>query len=164
MELKVLKNDTKPWYGDGLSFTCTQCGNCCTGGPGYVWITRKEIRRLAEFLGLSPEEVVERYCRKVGGRFSLNERRLGPQRNDCIFLKEVPAEPHNGDQVVQSRRICEIYPVRPLQCRTWPFWKENLATRRAWDHAARRCPGMNSGPVRSVEQIEQLRDATEWPE
>jgi uncharacterized protein len=162
MELKVLKNDTRPWYAEGLSFTCTQCGNCCTGGPGYVWITRKEIRLLAEHLQLTPEQVVEQYCRKVGGRFSLREVRRGAQRHDCIFLKEIPAEPHNGDQVVQSRRVCEIYPVRPLQCRTWPFWKENLSSRRAWDTAARRCPGMNSGRLRPASEVEQIRDATEW--
>ena len=28
-----------PWYADGLPFTCTQCGDCCTGDPGYVWVT-----------------------------------------------------------------------------------------------------------------------------
>ena len=48
MNLKVLQNvepqTDLPWYGGGLRFTCTQCGNCCTGQPGYVWISKKEIR------------------------------------------------------------------------------------------------------------------------
>jgi Fe-S-cluster containining protein len=35
-----------------LNFTCTQCGNCCSGEPGYVWVTKEEIRRIAEFLSL----------------------------------------------------------------------------------------------------------------
>ena len=25
-----------PWYNDGLRFTCTRCGHCCTGEPGFV--------------------------------------------------------------------------------------------------------------------------------
>src|SRR5688500_1701558 len=45
MKLTVLNEaDTDaPWFADGLSFTCTACGNCCTGGPGFVWITKEEI-------------------------------------------------------------------------------------------------------------------------
>ena len=40
------------WYRDGLRFECTQCGKCCTGAPGYVWLTIPEIYRIAEFLGI----------------------------------------------------------------------------------------------------------------
>ena len=27
------RDDEAPWYRDGLAFTCTQCGACCTGAP-----------------------------------------------------------------------------------------------------------------------------------
>ena len=37
----------KPWYADGLQFECTQCGDCCTGAPGYVWVNKSEIEALA---------------------------------------------------------------------------------------------------------------------
>ncbi len=40
-----------PWYQDGLRFTCTMCGKCCTGDPGYVWVTDEELAALAKFLG-----------------------------------------------------------------------------------------------------------------
>ena len=30
------------WYEDGLRFSCSQCGNCCTGPPGAVWFTDNE--------------------------------------------------------------------------------------------------------------------------
>lgn len=36
-------SDNLPWYAPGLSFTCTQCGNCCTGEPGVVWVSDEEI-------------------------------------------------------------------------------------------------------------------------
>src|SRR5207248_8895996 len=32
-----------PWYQDGLAFTCTRCGKCCTGEPGFVWVTDDEL-------------------------------------------------------------------------------------------------------------------------
>ena len=152
MKLDVL-TQSQPWFADGLNFTCSQCGNCCTGPPGYVFISAVEIGRLAEHLKTTPEEVVEKYCRRMGARYSLKEKR-GSGGWDCIFLEEV-----------RGKRICTIYPVRPLQCRTWPFWDGNLASRKAWDSAAQRCPGMNSGNRHfSRDQIEALRDAKDWPD
>src|SRR6476660_8667816 len=117
MKLDVIE----PWYGDGLKFTCSTCGNCCTGGPGFVFISKEEIGRLAGHLGLTVYEVVERYCRKIDGQFSLVERRNARGEYDCIFLKEIPPEMGNEGQVRQTRRVCGVYEARPLQCRTWPF-------------------------------------------
>ena len=152
MKLDVLP-EKQPWFADGLDFTCTQCGNCCTGPPGYVHLTDEELRRLANFLKISVEETTERYCRRMGSRLSLKEKR-GRGGWDCIFLEEV-----------EGKRICTVYPVRPLQCRTWPFWDGNLESRKNWDVAAKRCPGMNRGGRHfAQEQIEALRDAQDWPE
>jgi uncharacterized protein len=47
----------EPWFKDGLHFTCTQCGKCCGGKPGYVWVNDEEIAAIAAFLG-EPAEVV----------------------------------------------------------------------------------------------------------
>src|SRR5690606_15561824 len=41
---------TDRWYRDGLRFECTQCGNCCTGMPGHVWVDEADIARIAEYL------------------------------------------------------------------------------------------------------------------
>jgi Fe-S-cluster containining protein len=170
MKLDVLnKSGPDPWYADGLHFTCTQCGNCCTGGPGFVWISPEEIARLAAFLKITPAETVERYCRKIDGRWSLKEFRNAAGNYDCVFLKEekvaVPGGAAGGRSAVLTRRRCGVYDVRPLQCRTWPFWPENLWSRKTWDHAARRCHGMNAGQRHfSRERIDSLRDAKDWPQ
>ena len=167
MKLDVLASNpaqSQSWYADGLRFTCSQCGNCCTGGPGYVWISDDEIVRLAEFLKLTAEETIDKYCRKIHGRFSLRETRRDGLY-DCIFLKEVPAESSsNGDQVVHTRRVCSVYPVRPLQCRTWPFWAENLDSEQDWQRAGRKCPGIGQGRKFTLKQIHAIRDAADWPE
>jgi uncharacterized protein len=157
----------KPWYGDGLDFTCTQCGNCCGGAPGYVWINRDDIVRIAAFLNLSPEEMVNRHCRKIGGRWSLNEGPGPGSEYDCTFLREekVAKRTASGESLALGRRFCSVYAVRPLQCRTWPFWRENLSSRKVWDHSAQRCHGMNHGNRHFTrEQIEAIRDAEQWPE
>jgi hypothetical protein len=36
-----------PWFAGGLSFECTCCGNCCTGGEGAVWFDDDEGRAMA---------------------------------------------------------------------------------------------------------------------
>jgi Fe-S-cluster containining protein len=166
MKLDVLPV-ADPWFADGLTFTCSQCGNCCTGPPGYVFISSAEIQRLADHLKATPAEVIDKYCRKVGSRYSLKEKR-GTGGWDCIFLEEIEStrRPPGADRDIKyTKRICTIYPVRPLQCRTWPFWDGNLGSQKAWDAAAERCPGMNSGSRHFTrQQIEALRDAKDWPQ
>jgi uncharacterized protein len=166
MKLEVISTDEKarPWYAAGLKFTCTQCGNCCTGPTGFVWISEEEIVRLADHLKITPEEVVEKYCRKVAGRFSLTERRTPEGNYDCVFLQEKTAEITFEGAPPAKHKACSIYSVRPLQCRTWPFWRENLSTRQSWKHSGKRCHGMDAGHRHfSLKQIETLRDAEDWP-
>src|SRR5690606_5106857 len=66
-------NHDEPWYKDGLKFTCTQCGNCCTGAPGVVWVDDGEIEKIADYLGKSTGEVRLFHTRPVRGRISLTE-------------------------------------------------------------------------------------------
>lgn len=137
-----------PWYRMGLRFECTQCGNCCTGSPGYVFVTPEEIEKIAEYMGRPGEGLGREYLRRVGRRQSLTEGKDG----DCCFLQHR----ENG------KRVCGIYPVRPLQCRTWPFWDINLEDSEAWADAARGCPGMNRGKRYDLVQIELRLNAQRW--
>ena len=135
------------WYSAGLSFECMHCGNCCTGEPGYVWTTKEEIRRISGFLGRTDGWLDKRDLRRVGLRYSLTEKPNG----DCIFL-----------QRQGSKLVCRIYAVRPLQCRTWPFWNQILRTPDTWNEATRKCPGLNRGRHYDLTQIEALRTQKSW--
>lgn len=134
-----------PWYRDGLQFTCTRCGACCTGAPGYVWVGSEEIEALAAHRGLDPEEFGRRFIRRVGRRFSLIERPNG----DCIFW--------------DRRSGCTVYEARPTQCRTWPFWPENIETPDDWDQVRRGCPGAGRGQWHSVAEIEAAASRSRAP-
>lgn len=152
----------EPWFKDGLSFQCTQCGNCCTGGPGYVWMSDDEIDRLAEFFRLTRDETIRKYCRVIRGKISLKEKRDHLGQYPCIFLSEEEITDKKGRKSL--KRGCTVYPVRPLQCRTWPFWDGNLQDRDAWDAAGEKCPGLNRGKHYPLDQIVALRDAEDWPD
>jgi len=139
------------WFGEtGLSFECTQCGNCCTGPPGFVWFTEDEARALAELLKLDRGEFRRRFAHKVWGRWTLNE--VETERGlDCVFLR----------RDAEGKALCSVYSARPRQCRTWPFWPENLKTQRSWRRAANHCPGMNTGRLYPPEQIRIIRDSND---
>ncbi|HEY2882078.1 MAG TPA: YkgJ family cysteine cluster protein [Pirellulales bacterium] len=123
-----------PWFQDGLKFQCTQCGDCCTGAPGYVWVNADEIAALAKHLGQSIEDFEAKYVRRVGTRKSLIEYENG----DCVFLAD---------------RKCSVYEARPRQCRTWPFWDSNIHSPKAWKKTCEVCPGSGVGKIYSVEEI-----------
>jgi uncharacterized protein len=127
----------QPWFADGLRFKCTGCGDCCTGGPGYVWVTQEEIDALAKRLELTSPEFERRFVRKVGVRRSLKELK----NYDCVFL--------------DANRRCTVYEDRPRQCRTWPFWDSNLKSPEAWQHACEVCPGSGKGKLYSLGEIQE---------
>ncbi len=127
-----------PWYKDGLRFGCTECGKCCTGGPGFVWVTQEELEGLAKLLNISSEMFKRRYVRIRSNRMCLVEKK----NNDCIFL--------------EGKR-CQVYQARPKQCRTFPWWEENLASEESWKSAAKDCEGINeSSPLVPLSEIVQL--------
>jgi Fe-S-cluster containining protein len=126
---------SEPWYADGLRFTCTRCGNCCTGEPGFVWVNDDEVQAIAEFRSEPLEQVVGLYTRREGNRRSLKEK----ANNECIFFERDVG--------------CTIYPVRPRQCRTWPFWEVNTRSPEDWSATAKACPGCNQGELIPAEEI-----------
>mgnify|MGYP002637670099 CR=1 FL=1 len=131
----------QPWYKDGLRFECTQCGDCCTGAPGYVWVNQSEIAALAELID-EPDlaEFERKYVRKIGIRKSLIEYSNG----DCVFFSN-------------ETRGCTVYSARPRQCRTWPFWDSNLRDEEAWEATCEVCPGSGKGQLVQLEEIEERR-------
>lgn len=126
----------EPWFREGLRFECTGCGDCCTGAPGYVWVSAEEIGRLALVLGLSVPAFEARYVRVVENRKSLVEIDQG----DCVFFD-------------RASRQCRVYEHRPMQCRTWPFWQSNLRTPAMWQAVSRICPGCNRGRLFTLGEI-----------
>ena len=129
------------WYKDGLRFTCSQCGDCCTGAPGYVWVNKEEIAAIASIVGIDDIDEFERlYVRKIGIRKSLKEFPNG----DCVFFDN-------------ESRGCNVYSGRPRQCRTWPFWDSNLKSPEAWKETCEVCPGSGKGKLYQIDQIETKR-------
>ncbi len=129
---------SEPFYSEGLRFECTRCHACCRLEPGYVFLSERDIERLMTATRLSRTDFLARYCREVpvgeGLMISLKEK----PNYDCIFW--------DGG--------CTVYPHRPLQCQSYPFWDPNLTSRQAWSTLKGRCPGVGQGKLHSLEEIE----------
>jgi Fe-S-cluster containining protein len=111
-----------------LRFSCQPgCTKCCET-VGYVYFTDDDIARAADFLGLTAAEFEQRYIYRT--RYL--RRMLKPKTAQCHFLRE------GG---------CSIHPVKPVQCRVYPFWPEMVEDRRAWRREARVCPGIGTGDL-----------------
>lgn len=125
----------KFWH-NGLKFECQRCDYCCTFSGGMVTASESEFQMIAEFLNLDFGQFLVQYTTEIDGFRSLKSTSQGP----CIFYE----------------KGCLIYPVRPIQCRTYPFWRDILKSVTRWQSAARHCRGINCHKVWDRETIQQL--------
>src|SRR5579885_255574 len=122
-----------------LRFACQPgCTACCTQ-RGFVYLTESDLTRAAEFLGRARAAFERRYVYRTGQRLRLRV----PRDSQCHFLRA------GG---------CSIHPVKPTQCRIFPFWPELVESRREWRNTARYCPGMGKGPLVRIETAREKAD------
>jgi len=134
----------KHWYHKGLRFKCTQCGNCCRnhGDYAYVYLTEGDLGAITKYLGLERPAFLERYCVREEGW--------------AVLRMDQPACPFLGED-----NRCAIYPVRPKQCATWPFWEENLK-RATWRGPVKECcPGIDQGDLVPADEVDRIARETE---
>ncbi len=126
------------WYQNGLRFSCRQCGQCCWDEGEYteVYVNREDIGLMAEYLELFPSDFYKKYVKRSEDFDVLRSR-----KGACIMLKETR---------------CLVYPVRPRQCATWPFWPENVRRHIWYGEVKKRCPGVGIGRKYTVEEIERI--------
>lgn len=130
------------WIDDSsVKFSCTGCGKCCGHEPGYVFLSKEDISLFCKKLELNRKEFLQKYCRKVGSKISLLEKK----NYDCVFL---------------VNNQCSVYDARPKQCRTYPFWDEVIRSKQSWQEEAKSCEGINhaDGEIITKDQITKWRE------
>ena len=130
---------TKKIYSKEMRFQCQGSSNCCIsrGSYGFVYLSKKDILRLSKYTDLSIKDFIKLYCEKTYGFVHFKERR---KNSECQFLE---------------KKRCSIYKARPTQCRSWPFWSENMKT-KIWNEEIQSfCPGIGKGKIIQQSQIEK---------
>lgn len=129
----------KRFYHDaGIRFECqAECAQCCQLSNGYVFLTEEEAAKIAEDLNISEHEFLQHFTRIIDNQLCL----VDGEDDHCVFLEDYK---------------CSIYKVRPMQCRTYPFWPENLKSKSRWQLIKNECPGIGKGRIYSAREIEDI--------
>ena len=89
-------------------FVCQGCGACCRIKNGIVRVGEAEIKRIADFLGMSEQSFIN------------NETEVAPDRKGLILK----SRPDDSCVYLTEDNRCRIHPVKPDKCRTFPLeWK-----------------------------------------
>ena len=79
---------------------CRKCANCCREGEAGV--SKRDVERLADFLGLSAEEFREQYTMRAKDNDLILKR---SDKTGCVFLRD---------------NQCSVYEARPKACADYP--------------------------------------------
>ena len=83
---------------------------------------------MAAHHGLEVDKWLDRDCRQtLDGRWVLNS---DPITDICIYLDD--------------DKKCTTYQARPAQCKSFPFWAENVRSDRSWSKTVSECPGIDA--------------------
>ena len=131
--------DRKINYQNGIRFECQSSGNCCVSrnSYGYVYLSDNDLKRFSKYFKISLKSFKDKYCQITDGFIHLVEK---PEfKGNCIFLKE---------------KKCSVYISRPSQCRTWPFWNDNMNAKIWNEDISINCPGIGKGKLIRKKEID----------
>ena len=128
-------------YKEGIRFECQGSGKCCVSREsyGFVYLSDNDLKRFSNYFKLSIKKFKEEYCQITDGFVHLIEKT--ELNGNCIFLKD---------------KKCAVYTCRPSQCRTWPFWNENMNV-KVWNkNISINCPGIGKGKIIKYKIVKKL--------
>ena len=128
-------------YSNGIQFECQGSGKCCVSRDsyGFVYLSDGDLNRFSKYFKLSIKNFKEKYCQMTDGFIHLIEKT--ELKGNCIFLKN---------------KKCSVYENRPSQCRTWPFWNENMSAKVWNEDISINCPGVGKGKFIDAKKIKRF--------
>lgn len=124
-------------------FKCQEScgGQCCKpgwAGASFIFLTESDAVALEQFTGLDRKQF------SAIGEFDWTRFSKGKTR----------ARYMRGCQFFEGGK-CSVYEARPIQCRTFPYWPENIRPEN-WDKLADSCPGIGKGDAREPGEIQTI--------
>jgi Fe-S-cluster containining protein len=129
-------NQHSYFFDKGIRFVCRECGTCCTGDSGVISVSSEEVEDISAFLKLSRGVFIKTYLYLTINGYSIREGIGG----NCLLYEN----------------DCRIYPVRPEQCRTYPFWIKNMRSEAKWNEVQNVCPGIGAGRLFTKKEILEI--------
>ncbi len=114
----------------GILWKCLRCSKCCGDTPER----RRRILLLpseAKRIGKAVKTPLKEFCQRIGVEpFALEMKK--DSMGKCVFLKD---------------NRCQIYSLRPLVCKFFPFWLEKREDGNFSFKVTYECTGMDAGQV-----------------
>ena len=122
-----------------------------------MYLRPEDAQIMADYHNMSVEDWLEKDCHQtIDGRYILNS---DPITQICIYLDE--------------NKKCTVYEARPAQCRSYPFWSENVRSDRSWKRTVSECPGLeadeaiiidgNTIRMKILDDRDAMRGFRTWP-
>ncbi len=133
----------------GVRFQCVACGHCCSGeSEGLVFIYKGEIQAICSYLKMSEAEFLRSYCDIVEaaskeGYVPTVVLKMNPMTQNCTFQ--------------QMNGSCKIYPARPFQCKSFPFWALNVRNPATWEKVKETCRGFSRKKEGHLFTLDEIR-------
>jgi len=126
---------------NGIKFECQGSGKCCVSrnSYGFVYLSNIDLKRFSKNFKISLKKFKKKYCQITDGFIHLTEKY--ELEGNCIFLKN---------------KKCSVYSSRPSQCRTWPFWNDNMNVKVWNEDVSINCPGIGKGKVITQKEIDKF--------
>ena len=121
-------------------YKCNKCPGYCCSYP-VIPLKKRDVERLAEHFGLSFKDARRKFTKVDGDEpYAMRRKEDVHFGRICRFFDT-------------KERRCTVYEARPVQCRTWPFWPENVESPEDWEHVTQICPGSGKGRHYSADEI-----------
>lgn len=119
-----------------IAFECQpNCTRCCEV-KGNVYLTEDDLKNIAAYLGMSEGDFEAKYVVRTKTLLRLRK----PRNSQCHFL--------DGG--------CRVHPVKPVQCRLYPFWPELVERPANWRREAAACPGIGKGELIQITKAMEI--------
>jgi Fe-S-cluster containining protein len=146
-----------------LRFNCTRCGNCCTDKNTLVNVTHLDILRLIAGLKLNEAEILE----VLGFYVFEKDQMLSPVETEKGLAFPGLFKKTHGQCYFYDldNKKCLIYTLRPIFCRTFPFFFEYSSNNEISIHYTEKsklyCPGIGvDAPLINYENWIKLAEKT----
>lgn len=139
------------YHSKPIRFKCTECSRCCYGGKyAYVRASSQEIEKIISFMNINADTFKADYLIK------LVDNGYGIRMKITVIAQALNKK--GPCMLLSAKGKCSVYPVRPMQCRTYPFWSEILISEAKWNSEIERCEGIQQGEIIETEYIEQQKE------
>lgn len=147
---------------EGFYFNCQSCGRCCRGkGEGYVFIDENEIQRISEFLRIEIDDFREKFLEEIDAEYRIFDDTLQPTKRK-VFLKSKVLKQDEEDGICifldTESNLCNIYELRPSQCKSWPVWFSIMTNKANYLKTLEKCPGIHFKGEKFIDNAEIIEN------